>query len=241
MPLLRRVFRNLLDADNYYKSIQPLFFCTQILGLTSYVVSTNKSGVKSLTMSALSHIVALVQLVGFAYSSAYVVYFNATYIGQFLNTDITNGGEKSIVLASGATAVVVLITNFVRRRRLLWVLEYFPRIDKSFQRIGICWNYTKVLHCILSKIVFMICVLSIAFGIYVCCWRRLDVYPPLPIIFMSLNQQIGIYFTILLFSFVMLSTRVRMQALNKVLNFGEASDRRSQGHPQLTSVSFRLI
>ncbi|XP_028895208.2 putative gustatory receptor 28b isoform X3 [Zeugodacus cucurbitae] len=217
MLVVRRKFANLLSADDYYKSIQPLFFFTHLIGITSCVVVSNESGFKSLAFSQLSHFVVIFVLTSFAYCCAYIVYYKATFIGHFLNTDITNGGEKAIVLASGTTAVIILITNTLRRRRLLCAFEYFPKIDKSFERIGIHWNYSRVLRNVICRLIFTGFILVIMLIIYVGCWSRLNAYPSWQLIFITFFQLTGIYFTVLLFGFLMLSTRVRIKALHKVL------------------------
>ncbi|XP_018796589.1 PREDICTED: uncharacterized protein LOC108973652 [Bactrocera latifrons] len=183
------MFAKLLRAHEYYKSIQPLFFFTHALGITSLSL--------------------------FAYCCAYIVYCKDTYIGHFLNTDITNGGEIAIVLASGIAAVIVLITNTLRRRRLLWVFEYFPKIDKNFERIGICWNYTKVLQNVIWQLIFTGFIFLMTLIIYIGCWVRLQALPSWQLIYITLNQLIGISFTILIFNFLMMLTKLRLTALNK--------------------------
>ncbi|XP_049307293.1 putative gustatory receptor 28b isoform X3 [Bactrocera dorsalis] len=217
MFVVRRTFAKLLCADEYYKSIQPLFFFTHALGITSYAVVSNERGFKALKISRYSHIVIFLTLSLFAYCCVYTIYCNVTYIGQFLNTDITNGGEMAIVLASGIAAVIVLITNTLRRRQLLWVFEYFPKIDESFERIGIRWNYTKVLQNVIWQLIFTGFIFSITLVIFIGCWVRLEVLPSWQLIYITLNQLIGISFTILVFNFLMMSTKLRLTALNKVL------------------------
>lgn len=217
--MVRRTFANLFYTDDYYKSLQPLFFFTRALGITSYVVVSNERGFKSLAISRYSVVVVLLTLSFFCYCCVYMVHSKTTYIGHFLNTDITNGGEKLIILTSGIAAVIVLITNTLRRRQLLWVFEYFPKIDKSFERIGIRWNYTKVLQNVIWRLIFMGFIFSITLIIYIGCWIRLHALPSWQLIYITLAQLIGISFTVLLFNSLMMSTKLRIKALNKVSKF----------------------
>ncbi|XP_049307301.1 putative gustatory receptor 28b isoform X4 [Bactrocera dorsalis] len=217
MLVVRRTFANLFGAHEYYKSIEPLLFFTHALGITSYVVVSNERGFKSLAPSRFSLIVVFFSVCFWIYCCAYKVYYKVTYIGHFLNTDITNGGEMAIVLANGIAAVIVFITNTLRRRQLLWIFENFPKIDKSFERIGICWNYRNLLKIVICQLIFTSFIYSIICILYISCWIRLQVLPSWQLIFIVLSQQIGICFALCLFHHLMISTKLRIKALNKVL------------------------
>lgn len=214
---VRRTFSNLLCAHDFYKAIQPLLFFTHLLGVTSYVVVTNKRGVKSLAFSRLSYVISIVIVACFLYSSHFVVFYRETYIEPFTATGVINSGEKVIVLTNCAGAFIVLINNFLYRRQLLWVIESFPKIDKTFERIGIHWKYTNVLLIVICLLAFTNFVLLSILLVFILIWEcGFHYYPPLPEMFVTLHVPICIHYAVLVFTFLMLSTEVRMHALNKV-------------------------
>uniref|UniRef100_A0A0A1WVI4 Gustatory receptor n=1 Tax=Zeugodacus cucurbitae TaxID=28588 RepID=A0A0A1WVI4_ZEUCU len=214
---LRRILANLLCIDDYYSAIQPLFFFANLFGVTSYVVVTNERGIKRLTFSRLSHYAMLFIVICFIYCCAYIIRSETTFIGLFINTDITKMGEKVIVLVSGVGTMYILITNILQRRCLLWLYDYYPKIDKNFERIGVHWNYTKLLQSVIWRLISANAVVSAAMLICIICWVRLHASPSWHLLFTKLIQIIDIYLTIILFDFLMMSTRMRFKALHEVL------------------------
>lgn len=213
MFVMRRRFTHLHCANEYYNAIQPLFCFTHLIGVTSYVVVTNEQGVKSFAVSRLSYIIVTFNLACFAYCSFYLVHLKSTFIGKFFDSDVTNNGEKFIILYSGTMSTTILITNILYGRQLQWVFKHFLKIDRSSERIGIQWNYRKVFYHVIGRLIFAGFVLSSFFVIYMICLRA---YPTWQLAFMTLSQMFEIAFTTLLFNFLTLSTRLRIKALNKV-------------------------
>lgn len=216
MFVLRRTFTHLSCAKEYYKAIQPLFYFTHLLGVTAYVVVTNERGVKSLAISRFSYIVLILILAGFGYCGVYIVCSKSTFIGNFINSDITNSGEKIIILFSCAATMNVLVSNIVGRRQLHWVFKHFFKIDKLFGRIGIQWNYRKVFYNAIWRLIYTVFLISIALIIYGSCFYRLNAYPSLQLFFVMLNVMTVLHFTIFFFEFLIMLTAVKIQALNEV-------------------------
>ncbi|XP_028895207.2 putative gustatory receptor 28b isoform X4 [Zeugodacus cucurbitae] len=214
---LRRFFGNLLCADGYYSAIQPLFSFTHLLGVTSYVMVTNKRGIKRLAFSQISDFVVISILICFIYCYVYIVRLEGTFVGLFINTDITKMGEKFTISALSFATVNLLITSNLQRRRLLWLFECYPKIDKKFVRIGIHLNYTKFFRNVICRIFFACAVISGVMVICTACWASMQIYPTWQLLFLTLYQIIYIYLTIILFDFQIISTRVRFRALKEVL------------------------
>ncbi|XP_017493622.1 PREDICTED: uncharacterized protein LOC108381725 [Rhagoletis zephyria] len=144
MSVACRSFKKLFNVDDFYKSVQPLILSSNLLGLTPFVLATDQQGRKSLQISRRTYFFVLLILAVYFYCCYYIAYCQDTFVGAFLNTDISNGGDKCILMGSGVAAMAVLNSNVLRKQRLFWALQYFQQIDEHFQRIGVHWNYTNI-------------------------------------------------------------------------------------------------
>ncbi|XP_050318814.1 putative gustatory receptor 28b isoform X3 [Bactrocera neohumeralis] len=214
---LRRSFTHLNSNDEYYRAIQPLFGITHLLGISSYVVVTNEKGVKSLANSPFSYIVLILNLAVIVYCGVCIIRSKSTFIGNFVVSDYTVVIEK-VLFSSICTATVnILIRNIARRRQLHWLIKHFFKIDRKSGRIGIQWNYRKLFYRVIWRLILSVSHLAVIWTINVICINRLNVHPTLQLFYASLSLKIAFQFTFFLCHFLMMSTALRIKALNGVL------------------------
>ncbi|XP_050318815.1 putative gustatory receptor 28b isoform X4 [Bactrocera neohumeralis] len=217
MFVLRRTLTHLNSNDEYYTAIQPLFGITHLLGVSSYVVVTNKRGVKSLANSRFSYIVLILNLAVIVYCGVCIIRSKSTFVGNFMDSDYTAVFEKVVSPLICTANVNILIRNFAGGQQLHWLIKHFLKIDRKSGRIGIQWNYRKVFYGEIRRLMYIVSQFSITLIINIICSYRLNAFPTLQLSYVILSVMIVLQFTIFLCDFLMMSTGVRLQALNEVL------------------------
>lgn len=107
VPWYRRLFRKLFTSDNYYKSMQPLFWVTFFHGVTPFRVVTLNNGRKTLQSSCVGYLNSVANLLLIAFCHGYTMYHNESLVGYLLMNGVSDFGSKLEVF-NGIVGVMVL-------------------------------------------------------------------------------------------------------------------------------------
>lgn len=212
----RRVFNKLFTSDNYYKSMQAMFFLTFLYGVTPFRVVTISNGHKRLSSSPFGYLNALLHVTVMAFCYAYTIRYNESIVGYFLSNNISNLGNKLYVLSGVIGATVVFISAIVRKKILEKSMKLFLEIDEHFKLIGQTVDYTAILRfvlLVLSLVALLDFTLTI---IFVYCLKSMNASPSPCLVVIVVGECLGISLSISLFCSLTRSTQRRVRLLNQV-------------------------
>lgn len=212
----RRLFNKLFTSNNYYKSMQAMFFLTFLYGVTPFRIVTTDCGDKRLSSSSFGYLNALLHVSVMAFCYAYTIHYNESVVGYFLSNNISNLGNKLYVLSGVIGATVIFISAVVRKKILVKCVNLFLKIDERFKVIGQTVDYTTILRfvlLVLSSVALLDCTLTI---ICVYCLKSMDASPSPCLVVIVVGECFGISLSISLFCSMTRSIQRRMQLLNQV-------------------------
>lgn len=172
-----RLFNKLFTSDNYYKSMQAMFFLTFIYGVTPFRVVTSKCGCKSLKTSYFGYINALLHVCAMAFCYAYTMHYNESVAGYFLSNNISKLGNKLYVFSGIIGATVVFVSALIRTKILQRCFNILLETDECFKGIAYSIDYTLILRFVifvLSAVVLFVGTLTV---ICIYCLKSMNVYP----------------------------------------------------------------
>ena len=217
--LCRRIFNKLFVSNNFYKTFEPILFCSYYYGITSFRVVTNRDGIKSFQTSFFGYINAAFHVIGFGVSYCYTLYHQESIIGHFLRNEISSFGGQMHDLSGLWAATVVFISAVIRRKILLRCMNLFKSIDFRYAQLRVTVNYTVVLRYVIF-VLAMVALLDLTICI-VCiyCIRALEVHPSPFLVFSFMSEIIGLSISIALYCMLTRSVQRRADLLNQVSSY----------------------
>lgn len=211
-----RLFNRLFTSDNYYKSMQAMFFLTFIYGVTPFRVITNEYGSKVLKTSYFGYLNSIVHVCVMAFCYAYTMYYNESVAGYFFSNNISKLGNKLYVFSGVIGSTVVFISAVIRKKVLEKCFKMFLKVDECFKRINYKLDYTQILRFVLfvlSTVALFVGTLTV---ICVYCLKSMKAYPSPCLLVIVVAEFLGISVSISLFCSMARSIQRRVRLLNKV-------------------------
>lgn len=217
-PWYRQMFQLVFTSDNYYKSMQPMFFLTFLYGVTPFRVVTAKNGRKRLQTSYFGYLNSMLHVSLMAFCYAYTFYYNESVVGYFFRNSISNLGNKLYFFGGVTGATVVFISAVVRKKLLVQTFNVLLKADEHFNRIRYKLDYTQILRFVLF-VLTVVAIFDFTLTIIcVYCLKSISVYPSPFLIFLVITEFWGICISIALFCAMARSVQRRIRLLNKVSN-----------------------
>lgn len=212
----KNLFRKLFTSDNYYKSMQPMFFVTFVSGVTPFRVVTKQNGSKSVETSFLGYFNCVLHglLMGCCY--AYTMRYNESVVGYFLSNNISNVGHKLYVLSSILSISVLFVSAIKRKNILIKSFNIFLEIDRRFNTLCYWLDYTRIMRFVLfvlQAVATFGCTITV---ICVYCLNSMSVYPSPCLILIVIGEVLSVSVVISLFCTFSKSSQRRITLLNRV-------------------------
>ncbi|XP_075151156.1 putative gustatory receptor 28b [Haematobia irritans] len=210
----KRVYRKLLTSNDFYKSMQAMFCCAFVNGITPLRIVTLANGVKTLRTSIFGYCNLLMHLVLMAYCYSYTMYHHESVVGYLLRTKVSDYGNKLHVCSGVLGATVLPISAIVRKSSLEKSFNIILEADQHFSRLKCNLDYTEILRYVLfvlSMVFIFDCTITV---ICIYCLDSLSVYPSPCLIFLVVAEVLGISVTISLYCAIVRSIQRRIHQLN---------------------------
>uniref|UniRef100_A0A1I8P3U9 Gustatory receptor n=1 Tax=Stomoxys calcitrans TaxID=35570 RepID=A0A1I8P3U9_STOCA len=211
----KRLYRKIFTSNDFYKSMQSLFCCTFVMGITPFRIVTLPNGLMTLRTSFFGYFNLLIHLMLMAFCYAYTIYHKESVVGYLLRTKVSDFGNKMHVCSGILGSTMLPVAVILQRKSLEKAFGIFMQADSYLCQLNFNLDYTIVLRYVLfvlSMVGIFDCAMTM---ICIYCLSSLSVHPSFCLIYLVVAEILGISLTISLYCAMARSVQRRFNHLNK--------------------------
>lgn len=215
------ITRNKKTALNIHNVARPIYIISRFCGMFPFSIRYNANA--EMENVFVTKFDAILFLVSISFYTA-IVYFsvNLRLIGAVMKENLLVSIILINLLAALLLAILCICMNMIQREKLLFILQQIDSFDQSIKSLGVKMDYAK--H---KRFVAIVYVAIISVIITMTAMENVKTRPsPISIQVAFLAQIINLSTVLLLYSFNLLSIRIRYMLLNQIIRFEWSQIRR---------------